>query len=403
MNTPAAPEHKPPPQLAGNKRTTGTRAPWTAGAWQPPSSAMQLTSPPARTATAREHAEQGVPAPGAHDAASGVLDSWGLLRYVTLYRMYRPAAAPVDLAAAHGGARGDDLEQKRLAAAARAAELDSGPDIRSLLQRADALLAEGPHAARRVLAALCPIDVRCTEFARCEPSRSRAQAVEAAERKLSQLQMGRPGAKQAVEEQQVDPGLVPLTDEQEALVSASLARGAPDEALVSETFKGTGCTAAWQNLALTTCALPRRNGRPRHHARKFRVHARGKMAQRRGTRVAQAWQRRHTAGSRECARPVRRRSSTSRLACCKTASCARTGRLHECTSTAPSSTTSCMRTVASTRTEQCSGSLRRCGLRVVCSRRLSCRRMRSWTTEKRLGYCILDCDLVIVPVHQARA
>jgi sentrin-specific protease 1 len=25
---------------------------------------------------------------------------------------------------------------------------------------------------------------------------------------------------------------------------------------------------------------------------------------------------------------------------------------------------------------------------------------RSWTTEKKLGYSIMDCDLVCVPVHQ---
>ena len=26
--------------------------------------------------------------------------------------------------------------------------------------------------------------------------------------------------------------------------------------------------------------------------------------------------------------------------------------------------------------------------------------VRRWTTEKKLGYSILDCDMVIVPVHQ---
>ena len=26
--------------------------------------------------------------------------------------------------------------------------------------------------------------------------------------------------------------------------------------------------------------------------------------------------------------------------------------------------------------------------------------MRSWTSLKKLGYCIMDCDLVCVPVHQ---
>jgi len=26
--------------------------------------------------------------------------------------------------------------------------------------------------------------------------------------------------------------------------------------------------------------------------------------------------------------------------------------------------------------------------------------VRSWTSEKKLGYCIMNCDLVCIPVHQ---
>ncbi len=42
-----------------------------------------------------------------------------------------------------------------------------------------------------------------------------------------------------------------------------------------------------------------------------------------------------------------------------------------------------------------------CPLHLRCNTHSSVR-LRRWTTEKRLEYRILDCDLIVVPIHQAR-
>ncbi len=136
-------------------------------------------------------------------------------------------------------------EAKRVATASHAAELDAGAKARDLHLHSSALLEDAPasrclHPARtdsRRNGIMGPPRVRADMLS---SARSRISEIEQLEEHMKRLSESRPSAvkPKPAPLPVPDPGLTPLTDEQTALVGASLAAGAPGEVLVSRTFKG---------------------------------------------------------------------------------------------------------------------------------------------------------------------
>ncbi len=128
-------------------------------------------------------------------------------------------------------------------AAKHAIELDAGAKMRELHLRAQRAMETGFDPSRYVslLCAALHLGLPGPECARTVRLSSRQQEIMAMESTLERLSLTRPTLPKPVEA--VDSGLVPLTDEQEALVHSALSSGSPGEILASGTYKGAASCA----------------------------------------------------------------------------------------------------------------------------------------------------------------